>query len=93
MRIESVSANTTVQKAPEQKAPQRAPASVANAAKGSTNVTSNAAQEALETVAQTKKEAANGDQQAVRKLAQETAAQQSRNVAQSGIGRSINTKA
>ena len=49
-------------------------------------------QETQETAAQTQTEAANGDQQAVRKLAAEKAAQQTHNTVDSDRG-TINAKA
>ena len=88
MRIGSVSTNTPVQKAPEQSRVQGQQPDAAKVAKSVANAVTSATQEALETTAQTKKEAANGDQQAVRKLTQ-----QAQNSNQSNVARSLNVKA
>ena len=86
MNIGKVSIATTTPKAPEQKPALRQEANGAAAVKGATNIVTSVAQEATESAAQTRREAASGDQQAVRKMAHDAAAR-------SGVGRSINTKA
>jgi len=88
MKIGSVSTSTPVEKAPEQARVQRQQPDAAKVAKSVANAVTSATQEALETTAQTKKEAASGDQQAVRKLAQ-----QAQNTNQSNVARSLNVKA
>ena len=88
MKIGSVGTNTPVQEAPKQAQTQRQQPDAAKVAKSIANAVTSATQEALETTAQTKKEAANGDQQAVRKLAQ-----QAQNSNQSNVARSLNVKA
>lgn len=102
MRIGSVSANTPVQKAPEQKPPARqntegtnakAAVRVAIAAKSTAAVADTASQEALETAAQTKREAAAGDRQAAQKLAREAAAQREQSAAQPATGQRIKVTA
>ena len=95
MRITSANANVPVQSS-EQKPPQRhlteasaAKSAVASAAKQVATAASSAAVEASETTAQTRTEASNGDQQAVRKLAQEAQAQSTTAANQRGIGENL----
>jgi 3-methyladenine DNA glycosylase AlkC len=95
MRITSANVNVPVQTS-EQKPPQRhqteanaAKGAVANAAKQVANAASSAAVEASETTAQTRTEASSGDQQAVRKLAQEAKAQSTAAASQPGIGANL----
>jgi hypothetical protein len=88
MRIgnSNVAVNTATPKATEQKPHQREPAKTATAA---TPAVSNASQEARETLAQTKKEAASGDKQAARKLAQETASEAGQTKTHPAVTRSL----
>ena len=103
MNIGSVTANSIVQETPEKKPPQtqqanaaspaKVAANVASAVKNAANAVASASQEALETAAQTRKEAATGDQQAVRKLARQTPSQSSQTVARSGVGQTLKVTA
>lgn len=86
MKIGNTSVASAVDAAPKQKPPPRQPANVASAIKSA--ISSSATQEAQETAAQTRKEAASGDQQAVRKLAHQNATAN-----QSNVARVLNVKA
>ncbi len=93
MRIGNIGAAITAQKPPEQKAPPPKPANVASSAKAAASSIATATEEAIETPAQTKTEAASGDQQARRLMARDAATQQLRAPTQNGVGGRVNTKA